>query len=225
MISFTLVHGPATVETGIRSINELVETIAGDRKTEAVLLGALAQLHAMAGDFDEARGLYRRGQTILAELGAGIDALTTSIDSSRVELLAGDLATAEAELRRDHDALEALGETYFRSTIAGLLAHVLLRAGRLDEASDFAATAEKISESDDLFSTVLWQTARARIRAEAGDPEAVTLAESAAALARGTADLELEADVNLREAFALYDRKGDRVSASAHRENAAATSA
>jgi class 3 adenylate cyclase/tetratricopeptide (TPR) repeat protein len=235
-ISFTLLHGTATVETGIHAINELVQTISGDRKTEAVLLGALAQLHAMNGEVEEARGHYRRGQAILAELGAGIDALTTSIDSGRVELLAGDLAAAEAELRRDHQVLEARGETYFRSTIAGQLAHVLLRAGKHAEAAEFATIAESITESDDLLSTVLWQTAKARLLADAGDAAAVPLAESAVALAHASADLELEADalVGLAavltalgrtsdaaarqgEAVALYERKGDRVSAIAFR--------
>ncbi len=240
-ISFTLLHGPATVEAGIAAINELIETIAGDRKTEAVLLGALAQLQAMAGDFDEARRLYRRGQSILAELGAGMDALTTSIDSGRVELLAGDLDTAEAELRRDYDALDALGETYFRSTVAGQLAHVLLRAGKHEEAGRVAETAREISEEDDLFSTVLWQTALAKVRAGSLDPSAVELAESAVELARGSSDLELEADAlvdlggiltilgrrdeaaaRLAEALALYDRKGDRVSAREYRAQASA---
>jgi len=235
-ISFTLIHGPATVEAGIASINELVETISGDRKTEAVLLGALAQLLAMAGDFEEARRLYRRGQAILAELGGGIDALTTSIDSGRVELLAGDLETAEAELRRDYDALEALGETYFRSTVAGLLAHVLLRAGKLEEAGRIAETAREISEEDDLFSTVLWQTALAKFRGAGLDAGAVELAESAVELARSSSDLELEADAlvdlgdiltilgrrddaaaRLSEAVELYERKGDRVSAREYR--------
>src|SRR5207245_1200537 len=70
-ISYVLVHGPEAVAEGIEQCRELLEAVAGDRKTEAVILGGLAQLHAMSGDFEEARRRYRRGQEIFEELGAG----------------------------------------------------------------------------------------------------------------------------------------------------------
>jgi Predicted ATPase len=232
LISFTLVRGATRVADAMASIRELKDATAGDRKTEAVLLGSLAQLEAMSGNFDQARAYYREGQTILAELGAGIDAHTTSIDSARVEILAGDPAAAERELRRDHDALEALGETYFRSFIDGMLAHVLITTGRLEEANSFATSAEELSEADDKLSQVLWMTARARLLASQGQPAAESIARNAVNEARTTADVELLADAltdlggvlsNLgsagdatnmwSEALELYERKGDQASA------------
>jgi class 3 adenylate cyclase/tetratricopeptide (TPR) repeat protein len=232
-ISYILVHGPEPVAEAIRQCRGLLETVAGDRKTEAVILGGLAQLLAMAGELDEARATYRRGQQIFEELGTGIDGLSTSIDSGRVEILRGDLHTAELELRRDHDALAALGETYFRSTIAAMLAQVLWGAGNPAEADRFASIAESISDEDDVLSQVTWRGARAKLLASAGDlVGAEALARAAVESASATEEVELQADalvdlaavlevagrtgeakVALDHACALYDRKGDRVSA------------
>ena len=73
-------------------------------------LAGLAHLRAMVGDFERARDDYRRGRAILEELGLRFDASTISIDSGLVELLAGDPVAAEAELRKDYEALDAMGE-------------------------------------------------------------------------------------------------------------------
>ena len=51
-----------------------------------------------------------------------------------VELLAGDPAAAERELRPDCEMLEKMGETYFRSTMAAVLARAVREQGRDDEA-------------------------------------------------------------------------------------------
>jgi class 3 adenylate cyclase/tetratricopeptide (TPR) repeat protein len=245
LISYTLVHGPTPVDEATASCTDLLEATSGDRKVEAVLLGGLAQLAAMRGEFDEGRAFYRRGQTILTELGAGIDGASTSIDSARVELLAGDLVAAEAELRRDYDTLAAVGETYFRSTIAGLLAIVLVDLDRTAEADGLARIAEEISGADDVLSQVLWRLARARIRAAAGEAAvAESLARAAVALADETGDIELRADAlaglgavlrtlgagnesgpPIEEALKLYERKGDVVSARAMREALGVTAA
>ena len=153
-------------------------------------------------------------------------------------MLAGDLAAAERELRRDDEALAAIGEQYFRSTIAGLLAQVLVAQGRLPEASEYAAICQELASGDDLWSQVLWRTARARIEAHAGDLAAAErLAAEAVELADSTVDIELAADARvgqadvlvrgaepeaaaapLREALQRYDQKGDVVLAARVRE-------
>jgi ATP/maltotriose-dependent transcriptional regulator MalT len=148
-------------------------------------------------------------------------------------MLAGDLEAAEAELRGDYDALEGFGERYFRSTVAGLLALVLVARGRHEEAAEVNRVAEELTAEDDEMSKVLWRRGRALLRAADGQlAEATTLARDAAALAEGTDDIVLEADalVDLGEVLRaagedaaasaawerardLYDRKGDIVSA------------
>ena len=194
------------------------------------MLGALAQLKAMDGQFDEARSLCQRVRTILAELRAEIDANSTSIEASRVEIHAGDLEAAEAMLRRDDEALEALEEQFFRATIVGILANVLAVRGSWQDAEKYAVVAEGLSDEDDQEAQISWRTARAKVLAHAGAAEeAVALAQQAVALSGEGEDVGLKADAltelgrvlamaghressgpPLREALSLYELKGDR---------------
>ena len=230
--------GPTPVGAAIERCEALLAEVRGDRKAEAVILGVLAQLRAMRGEFEEARAMAARGRDMLDDLGPSVTAASTSTESYRVEVLAGDLTAAEHDLRRDHDRLEAMDEHYFRSTIAALLAGVLVEQGRLDEASRYASVAAELTDEEDVASNVLWRAARARIDARGGHADgaaeaAVGLAEEAVTMAGTTQDLVLQADarvaladvltalgrddddarVPLREALALYDRKGDEISA------------
>jgi tetratricopeptide (TPR) repeat protein len=186
----------------------------------------------MQGDFKRGRELYRRGATLLADLGPSITSSTLSTESSRVEALAGDYEAAEQELRRDDLALAAMGEHFYRSTVDALLAQVLVTLDKLEEAEAFSRLAEDLADPDDVFSQVFWRTARARIFARtsrAADGEA--LAREAVSLARETVDLALlagaladlaevlresgrpdDAEPPLREALRLFDQKGDLTS-------------
>jgi tetratricopeptide (TPR) repeat protein len=232
-IAYVLVHGPTPVPDAIERCRGLLARISGDRKNEAYVLGALAQLLAMNGEFDEAREAYRRVQATLQDLGAHLEASTTSIETSRVELLAGDMEAAEAELRRDDGALAGLGERYFRSTIVAILANVLAARGAFAEAASYSSLAENLADDDDVWSQVAWRTARAKVLAAGGDASAaVEIAQAAVALAAPTEDIELRAESlvdlgevlrtagrhdesgpPLREALGLYELKGDRSSA------------
>ena len=237
-IAWFLLHGPAAVADAVVKCEELLDSTQGDRKVEAVILSTLAVLRAMEGRFDDARELYRRGQAMLAELGAGIDASSTSIDSSRVERLAGDLAMAEIELRRDYDALEAIDESYFRSTVAAYLAEVLYLVGDLDHALAYSEVTERIADAEDVEPQVKWRMVRARVLAARGDAgSAVRLATEGVEIAAGTSDQLLRADAltdlgdvliaagdlessgpPFQEALALYEQKGDVVSSRRLRE-------
>ena len=237
-IAYVLVHGPTPVPLAIERCRELLERVAGDRKNEAAVMGALAQLLAMNEEFSEARAMYRQVQAVLQDLGAKLESSTTSIESSRVELLAGDLGTAEAELRRDDVALAAIGERYFRSTVTGVLANVLASTGDFEAALTNSKLAEELSDEDDLWSQVAWRTARAKVLAGTGDhDEAIRLAMAAAELAAPSEDIGLRAEAlvalgdvlltagrenesgpPLGEALRLYDQKGDRSSAARLRD-------
>ena len=118
----TALHGATPVAEAIATCERLMDDVKGDRKAESVILSVLAQLHAMQGDFERGRGLYRRAATVLADLGPSITSATLSTESSRVEALAGDFEAAERELRRDDLALAAMGEHFYRSTVDALLA-------------------------------------------------------------------------------------------------------
>lgn len=231
-IAYLMVHGPTPVQDAIERTRGILATVAGDRKNEAIVRNALAQLLAMDQRFEEARASYRDAQAILRELGATLEADSTAIESARVELLAGDVAAAEGELRRDDAALAAIDERYFRSTIAAILANVLWLRGDAAGARTYSELAEAIADSDDLWSQLAWRTARARVLAYEGDAEgARRLAADAVALTDGTQEIELRAEAlvalaevrarlgdgddaarALDEARALYRQKGDRAS-------------
>ena len=64
-----------------------------------------------------------------------------------VELLAGDFAKAERELRWGYDTLTAIGELSWLSTVEAILAEALYDQGRHDEAEQLTRASE---ESADL---------------------------------------------------------------------------
>jgi class 3 adenylate cyclase/predicted ATPase len=222
-------ESPMPVAEALERCEALLDAVRLDRIAEARFLPILGVLHAMQGDFDEARRLYRRSQELVSELGRNMTVAASSQESSRIELLAGDPAAAEAELRRDYATLEAVDERYIRSTIAGLLGHVLLELGRDADAEAFVTVASDLAGEDDVFSQVIWRSAKARLVARQGQPDdAVAQAREAVSMASEGAYIELEADARLhlaevlafagrrdeeqqtlQEAAALYDQKGD----------------
>ena len=224
-------HGPAPVSEVTIKCEELLANVQADRTSQSIILGVLGVLRAMQGDFEEGRELCARGRATLHELGASVAAVSTSTEASRVEMLAGDPWAAEVLLRADYEALEATGEKYFRSTIAGQLAQALYAQDRLDEAERFASIAEELSAEDDIWSHALWRGVRAKLLARAGRAaEAISMIAEADRRVVESDDIEVVADLRtdaaevartlaapetagppLREALQLYERKGDRV--------------
>ncbi len=234
--------GPMPAQDGIARCEELIRMGEGDRRAQAVTLAALAHLRAMVGDLDRARDDYRNGRAILEELGLRFDASLISIDSGPVEMLAGDPVAAEAELRRDYDALDAMGERNYISSTAGLLAEALYRQGRLDDAGTFAALSEEIAAPSDVFSQHLWRGVRGKLLAHTGaHDEGIALAASGVEQTRTSDDIEGQGNALLflaetqaiagrladsaasaRDACALFEAKGNVVSARRARELAGA---
>jgi class 3 adenylate cyclase/predicted ATPase len=213
------VLGSTPVDQAIARCETILERVRGARRSEAIVLGALAQLRAMLGDFDPARELYRREQEYLGALGPSRELASTSLDSGRVELLAGNLEAAEAELRRDDQELEGLHETYFRSTVSALLARVLLLAGKRNEADRYATIAQALTDQDDVDGGVLWRLTRSRLLVEVDPVAAVQMAEEAVAMAARTEGLVLQADA-LRSQADLLDDLGRHDEAAQRRADA-----
>jgi len=225
--------GPTPVLEAIGICEQMIAHGLTDRQAESKILCTLAQLRAMNGEFDAARTLYRRGRGLLRELGQGLSAASTGIDVLLVELLAGDLASAEREVIPDYDFLVRAGETYIMSTIAALLSRVVRDQGRDEEALVYSRVAEAATAADDIDSLALWRSIRAPILARAGDfAQAQRLARSAVELSQQSEAPQLQADTlselaavlvlagrrdEAREAADLavkvYQAKGDVVSA------------
>jgi class 3 adenylate cyclase/tetratricopeptide (TPR) repeat protein len=227
-------YGPVPVTEAVARCEELLERTRADRRAVAAIQGSLSQLYAMEGDFDRARGTYTGLRPMLNDLGQGPLSASVSLDSARVELLAGDLAAAEHELRQDYDALSAMGERFLRSSVAGLLARVVALQGRDDEAIELTRVVEQIAADDDVDAQALWRGARARAMAHKGSrAAAIELAKGAVALRRRGDSPVLQAEAltdlaavqqaagrdpdaasAIAEALWLVERKGDVASAS-----------
>jgi class 3 adenylate cyclase/tetratricopeptide (TPR) repeat protein len=203
--------GPTPVEEAVLRCGAVAERVAGDRQAEGAVLSVTGLLEAMRGSFDLARSLCTQARYHFEELGLRVEAGQTVLESSRVELLAGDPAAAEQDLRRGFRVLEELRERYFLSTLSGLLARALWEQGKLDDAENHTALAEELSDADDIDAQVTWRCVHARILAVRGE------ADAAEALARGAVEmlrstdavlLQIEALVALADVHALTGRPG-----------------
>ena len=221
-----LFHGPAPVADVLRWYEE-------QASQHPVALTYQATLEAMRGNFDQAHSLARSAEAAAEEFGHTLSLASIGMTVSEIEMLAGDPSAAEAAARRSCELLEELGEAGYRSTAAGELAVSLYALDRLDEADDWARTAEELSAPDDVTSQLLWRQVRARLLARRGEAvEAERLAQAAVSLAEETdmlnwqanalADLAevyslsgrpAEARERLERAIELYEEKGNLVAA------------
>ncbi|HEX6018166.1 MAG TPA: hypothetical protein VFZ28_08695, partial [Burkholderiaceae bacterium] len=240
-----LLPGPTPVPEGIAQCQRIIAEVQHDRHVQSIVTCIVAQLHAMNGEFDTARTLYRRGRAVLRELGKGIVAAQTGVDLARVELLAGDLELAEREARADAEYLSQTGESYFYSTLTAVLARVVRARGRDSEALALTAAAQQAAAADDVDAQIQWRSVRAPILARSGDlaaaealvREALQLAEGAEVpllLAEAHHDLaevlaiagrDAEARCEYVRAAEIWQAKGDRVSAQRARRSADAAPA
>jgi ATP/maltotriose-dependent transcriptional regulator MalT len=232
-LAMSALYGPMPVPDAIVTCEEVLARAEGDRKARALTEVTLGQLEAMRGDFERARLLYRRSRASLEEFGYLLPAALTSLASSVIELLAGDLIAAESELRTDYQRLEEMGERNYISTTAGLLADVLYRQGRFDESAEFAGACEHLASPDDVASQFHWRCVRGKLKARRGAiDEAESLLSTATALIETSDQLDLRGNglldfAEVRElagapadaaylseqAALLFERKGNVVSA------------
>lgn len=193
-------YGPMPVPEAVRLCELIVADVGGDRRAEGVVLGAMAHLNATAGEFALARQQYGRARQILEDLGGRLMAATVSLDSGRVELLAGRPESAERELRHDFEILMEIDERYALSTVAALLAAAVHHQGRTEEALVLTVASEDAAAEDDVESQNLWRRVRALILTELGrGDEALSLSDEALRLVEPT-------DAPLLRAGTLLDR-------------------
>jgi tetratricopeptide (TPR) repeat protein len=225
--------GPAHVDEALGRCEGILAEARGDPTLEAVAIAMIGGLKAQLGRFAEAREHYRRSRAIAEEFGLRAWLAALPLYSGPIELLADEPAVAEAELRAGYDALVAMGELGRLSTEAAMLAEALYRQGCLSEAQHFTQVSADAAAPDDVFSQIAWRATLAKTLAHGGETEeAERVAHEAVALARKTDGLNLHGDVLLdltevesvagsapaaataaEDALALYERKGNLVSA------------
>ena len=220
-LAISALYGPMPVPEAIATCEEVLARAQDDRKAKALAELAIGRLEAMRGNFERARLLYRRSRASLEEFGYLLFAALTSLDSSAIELLAGDLTAAEAELRTDYRRLEEMGERNYISTTAGLLADVLYRQGRYEESAEFAAICENLASRDDVASQFHWRCVRGKLKARQGEiDEAESLLSAAMTLIETSDQLDLQGN-GLLDFAEVRELAGAPVDAAALCEKAA----
>jgi tetratricopeptide (TPR) repeat protein len=227
------VFGPVPADEGIERCRALRARVLHLTGSYGHLLRYEAVLQAMRGHFDEARALSVEADRIVYGLGVPWSIAGRAFGQCTIEMLAGAPDRAEAVARESLGIFESMGATNQGSTAAALLALALARQGRHDEALTYADLAAEWAVPDDIASQVGQLGARACAlaahgeleRAEEAAREGVRLSERSDELSqRGDAlvvlapILERRGDAEgaataLRDAIALYGRKGNVVGA------------
>jgi class 3 adenylate cyclase/tetratricopeptide (TPR) repeat protein len=229
----SLYYGPTPVEDAIARCEGFLTEGRGNRSLEASIGSTLAGLHAMRGDFDEARGLWTEAGKLYEALGLMFRRAARSHIPAAIEMLAGDYEAAERELCWGYETLERMAGESARGTIAAFLAEAVYQQGRYDEARRFTDVTEQLVADDDVVPQVVWRSVRAKVFARSGDLEgAEELAREATGLVEHTdfPDLQASTSLDLAEVLAsagkadeagqmigrakeLFTRKGNVVAA------------
>jgi class 3 adenylate cyclase/tetratricopeptide (TPR) repeat protein len=226
-----IANGPIPAEEAIARLPLLFARSGGSKVTEGRMLWNLSLLQAMRGRMEDARRSWSRALELYREIGILFAAY---MFIGWAELSGGDPAEAEGPLREGVAVLEAAGEKGWLSTTAAVLAEVLWRQGKDEEAERYALLSNGLAAPDDLLSQWQWRAAQAKVLADRHRlSEAETLAREAVSVidetdyivSRGDARMSLayvlrkagrpgEARTMMREALELYERKGDVADAS-----------
>jgi class 3 adenylate cyclase/tetratricopeptide (TPR) repeat protein len=164
---------------------------------------------AARGDFEAARAAFGGLRRARLEQGATMYDHSVASSVAEVEVLAGDFTAAERILEEAWIGLAAAGERGFRSTVGALLANVLVRLGRLDDAARVVHEAEGLTAEDDMYTLVTARRARALLASARGEhAEAQAHAAEAVRLADGTDYVEQQAEnyLALAEVLIASDR-------------------
>jgi class 3 adenylate cyclase/tetratricopeptide (TPR) repeat protein len=185
--------GPTASEQGIRRCREVFDQAQGDKKAMSSALFSQALLEAGLGHFEQASELFGRARALLEEVALPVwiaGPLTQCIGWA--ELLEGNPAAAERELRRGYETLTTIGEVTLLSTVAGMLAEAIYAQGRYQEAECFTQISEESAGAEDVYTHVLWRSVRAKVLAQQGKTsEALQLACESATLVEATDSLHL----------------------------------
>lgn len=229
-LAWAIQAGVTPISDGIRMCEKLAQWRG--REHPGVLC-ELGSLHAMSGQFEQARELTVRGRRLMQEwMHARGPLMFAARSIATVATLDGDYEWAERELRAGLQIGLQMGTREQIAELAALLSRSLARRGAFTEAEQLATLSMEQAPAESISGQALWRAAMARTLVSRGSHhKAVSLAREAVALPPADM-LNLRADllVNLAEillaagppaaahdaatkAAELYDRKGSRVCA------------
>jgi class 3 adenylate cyclase/tetratricopeptide (TPR) repeat protein len=171
---------------GLRECNALLAEYAGT-SVEPWLRKARAKHLSFFGGEDAWRAEDDIGEELFVQFGNELMRSAAGMSTADHEMRSGHLAQAESAARDSVKRLERLGERGFLSSTIGILAEVLYRQGKLDEADDWARRAQDLAAKDDFDPQFRSRAVQARVIARRGDfTEAERLAREALAIAEST---------------------------------------
>lgn len=199
LLAVVALHGPTHTDEAVERCRQMLERLTSDRRAQAMAERYLGVLLAMQDNFDEGRALCEGARDSLEELGWQFDLALVGLELGPLEMMADRPDAAERALRPGYDALEAMGEQNYISTVAALLAEALCRQQRFDEAQALAETARSVAAEDDVITQAFVRAVEAKLASAGGrHDEAIERAQEAVALLDATDDINSQADV-------LYD--------------------
>jgi class 3 adenylate cyclase/tetratricopeptide (TPR) repeat protein len=171
LLGVTLLFGPTPAEEAIALLDQMVASSGNDPRVRAEAEQVTCVMHAMCGRFDQARTIGTDAREHLAEVGHGLFLANLAQSTGHVEELASDLDAAEAEYARSCADLEALGESGYLSTVAGLHARLLARRGRTAQAEMALELARSHGSPDDVATQSLVRQTEGLLAAAAGEAD------------------------------------------------------
>ena len=223
--------GPTPLPVGLPRVEAILEQARGRKARESWCARPVAGFYGMQGRFDEARALLAEARAIHEELARPIDLSTLAFWSGPLELLAGDPAAAEREVRPACELLDSRDEKGWLSTMIMFLGESLYQQDRYDEAAATVPVGREAATSDDYNAQALWRWMEAKLLARRGSfDEAQRLAREAVEVIGRTDEIDNQARVwlglveverlagrvdeairALDEALARFERKGNLV--------------
>jgi tetratricopeptide (TPR) repeat protein len=155
----------------------------GDPWWQAIMLEPLSVLYAYSGSFVDARAANARAQALYRGLETKLTP-SCALSAGEIEMIAGNPAAAEPELRKGCEGLRAMENRGILCSSLSWLADAVYAQGRLDEALQLTREAEAISAGPDRDAQTRWRVVRAKVLARRGEfAAAKELADDSAAIA------------------------------------------
>ena len=188
---------------------------ATDRPGKAHVLASLAGLHAYDGRGDEAVRLLDDADTVYRDL-QDDDSLanTSGRIRGRVHAVAEDHEAAQAAFRACCETFERFDDSAALASVAAELGGSLYAQGRIEEAREWSALAERRAPAGDVIAQLSWRILKARLLAHDNRlADAEPLAMEALSLVMQTDALTHQGDVLLDVATVLTAAKRPREAA------------
>jgi hypothetical protein len=136
------------VTEGLAWLERLLQAEPENRTLDANLSGFVTTLEAMSGRFDEARRHINESRALARDLGLIWQASVQDLYSGYIELLAGDPASAERDMRAAADGFREIGEGWFLTVAMLDLLRAVYEQGRHEDAFTLLETIDETPAPD-----------------------------------------------------------------------------